>query len=194
MKILIASNNLHKINEVEEILKPLGITIIKPSEIGGIPEVEETGSTFEENATLKAVKIAQLFNTFTFADDSGLEVEALNNRPGVYSARYAGTGATDNDKVNKLLTELLNFKNRNARFVCVIAIASPSGNVKMFKGVINGKIADYPKGSNGFGYDPIFIPDGFELSFAELDSAIKNKISHRAMALKLASNELAKLS
>jgi len=194
MKILIASNNLHKIEEVREILKPLGISLITPSEIGGIPEVEETGTTFEENAKLKALKIAKLLNISTFADDSGLEVEALNNRPGVFSARYAGPNATDTDKINKLLTELINIKNRRARFVCVIAIASPLDDIKMFKGVINGKIAEHPTGNNGFGYDPIFIPDGFELSFAELDSSIKNKISHRAVALKLASNELAKLS
>jgi XTP/dITP diphosphohydrolase len=192
-KLLIASNNLHKIEELIKILQNTELNVIAPKDIGGIPEVEETGVTFEENASLKAVETAKFSNMYVFADDSGLEVEALNNRPGVYSARYAGPNATDSDRVNKLLGELSGVKNRKARFVCVIAISSPSGEVKTFKGEINGTIIDAPQGCNGFGYDPVFLPNGYDKTFAELDSNIKNKISHRANALNKAITELNKI-
>ncbi|HJO94229.1 MAG TPA: XTP/dITP diphosphatase [Victivallales bacterium] len=192
-KLLIASNNLHKIKELAQILKYTGLDVISPKEIGGIPEVDETGTTFEENATLKAVETAKFSNMHVFADDSGLEVEALNNNPGVYSARYAGPDATDLDRIKKLLGKLSGIKNRKARFVCVIAISSPNGEVKTFRGEITGTIIDETRGSNGFGYDPVFLPDGYDKTFAELDSNIKNRISHRANALSKAITELKKI-
>ena len=125
-----------------------------------------------------------------FADDSGLEVRALGGAPGVLSARYAGLGASDADLVNKLLRALAGVPDRAARFVCVIAVATPDGDCKTFRGEIKGQILDTPKGESGFGYDPIFVPDGYSLTFAELTPDIKNKISHRAQALKLALPEL----
>ncbi|MCP4179007.1 MAG: XTP/dITP diphosphatase [bacterium] len=192
-KLLIASNNLHKIEELIQILQNTELDVISPKDIGGIPEVEETGTTFEENASLKAVDTAKFSNMYVFADDSGLEVEALGNRPGVYSARYAGPNASDTDRVNKLLGELSGIENRKARFVCVIAISSPTGEIKTFRGEINGTIINAPQGSNGFGYDPVFLPDGYDKSFAQLDSCIKNRISHRANALGKAITELNKI-
>ncbi len=193
MRLLIASGNQHKIDELKSILEPHKIDVIAPVEIGGIPEVEETGTTFEENASLKAVEIAKLKNIYVFADDSGLEVEALDWKPGIYSARYAGPNASDLDRINKLLKELNNTKNRKARFVCVIAISNPEGNVITFRGEAYGKILHSPKGTSGFGYDPVFQPDGYEKTFAELDSLEKNRISHRANAMKKALPELIKI-
>jgi XTP/dITP diphosphohydrolase len=193
MRLLVASNNQHKIKELKSILSPFGIKVISPDEIGGIIEVEETGCTFEENAVLKVVTIAELKNSYVFADDSGLEVEALNWRPGIYSARYAGPGASDLDRINKLLAELGDEKNRRARFVCVIAISDPEGNVKTFRGEVCGHILYSPRGASGFGYDPVFQPDGYNKTFAELQSEIKNNISHRANAMKKALPELKKI-
>jgi XTP/dITP diphosphohydrolase len=190
IQLLIASNNQHKIKELKSILSILDITVISPDEIGGITEVEETGSTFEENASLKAVKIAVAKNLYAFADDSGLEVEALNWRPGIYSARYAGSEASDLDRINKLLTELSDEKNRRARFICVIALSDPKGNVKTFRGEIYGQIVHDPRGAFDFGYDPIFQPDGYDKTFAELQPKVKNCISHRANATKKALLEL----
>jgi non-canonical purine NTP pyrophosphatase (RdgB/HAM1 family) len=192
-QLLIASNNQHKIKELKSILLPLNINVISPDEIGGIPEVEETGNTFEENASLKAIEIAKLKNIYVFADDSGLEVEALNWRPGIYSARYAGPKANDLDRINKLLGELGDKQTRKARFVCVIAISDPKGNVKTFRGEAYGQILFSPVGTSGFGYDPVFQPDGYDKTFAELQSEIKNSISHRANAMKKALPELKKI-
>ncbi len=192
-QLLIASNNQHKIIELKSILSPFVINVISPAEIGGIIEVEETGSTFEENAALKATTIAKLKNTYVFADDSGLEVEALDWRPGIYSARYAGPGASDLDRINKLLAELGKGKNRRARFVCVIAISDSKGNVNTFRGEAYGQILRSPQGSSGFGYDPVFLPDGYDKTFAELQPKIKNCISHRANAMKKALSELKKI-
>ncbi|MEI6055240.1 MAG: XTP/dITP diphosphatase [Lentisphaerota bacterium] len=180
--LLIASNNKHKIIELKKILENSDFKVISMSEAGFCHEIEETGTTFEENAVLKAKAIALEKHTFVFADDSGLEVEALDNRPGVYSARYAGDGASDSDRIKKLLGELKDKTNRNARFVCVIAISTPDGKVEIFRGEVRGKIIDYPKGENGFGYDPVFVPEGFTQTFAELESEVKNKISHRGKA------------
>ena len=193
MRLLIASGNKHKIEELKSILEPYGINVIAPIEIGGIPDVEETGITFEENASLKATEIAKLKNEYVFADDSGLEVEALGWKPGIYSARYAGPGASDLDRINKLLKELDGEENRKARFVSVIAISDPKGNIQTFRGEVYGKIIYSPKGTSGFGYDPVFLPDGFEKTFAELCSSEKNRISHRANAMKKALPELIKI-
>jgi len=189
MRILAATGNLHKIKEFRSILTPLGLEFITPEEIGGIPDIEENGLTFEENASLKALQIAQSANLYTFADDSGLEVEALNNAPGIYSSRYA---ENDKKRIKRLLNELVEIenatgkKNRNARFVCVIAFASEEKVIATFRGEVYGQILDSPAGSGGFGYDPIFRPDNFNRSFAELLPEEKNSISHRFNALKKA--------
>jgi non-canonical purine NTP pyrophosphatase (RdgB/HAM1 family) len=190
IQLLIASNNQHKIKEFKSMLSTLAITVISPDEIGGITEVEETGSTFEENARLKAVTIAERKKLYVFADDSGLEVEALSWRPGIRSARYAGPCASDLDRINKLLTELDSETNRKARFVCVIAISDPKGNAKTFRGEVYGQITHDPRGILNFGYDPIFQPDGYDKTFAELQPEVKNCISHRANAMKKALLEL----
>lgn len=180
--LIIASNNKHKINELKKILKESKFKVLSMAEAGFFHEVEETGQTFEENAILKARSIALEKHTFVFADDSGLEVEALDNRPGIYSARYAGDGASDRDRIDKLLGELKGKTNRAARFVCVIAISAPDGKVETFRGEVHGEIVDAPKGSHGFGYDPVFMPDGYSQTFAELGDEVKNKISHRSKA------------
>ena len=193
VRLLVASNNQHKIGELKSILASSNLKVISPDEIGGIPEVDETGSTFKENASLKAVEIAKLKNIYVFADDSGLEVEALDWRPGIYSARYAGPKASDLDRINKLLTELGNEQNRKARFVCVIAISDPKGKVKTFRGEAYGQILYSPKGTSGFGYDPVFQPAGYDKTFAELQPEIKNSISHRANAMRKALPELKKI-
>jgi XTP/dITP diphosphohydrolase len=189
MKILAATGNLHKIKEFRAILKPLGIEFVTPDDIGGIPEIEETGKTFEQNAGLKALQTAKFADMYTFADDSGLEVEALNNAPGIYSSRYA---PTDEERIRRVLSELADIeqktgiKNRKARFVCVIAFASPEKIITTFRGEVYGQIMDAPAGSGGFGYDPIFKPDNYSKSFAELRPEEKDSISHRFNALKKA--------
>ena len=190
MRMLIASGNKGKVRELKAMLEPFGVEAVSPHAIGGLPEVEEDGDTFEANAAKKAVEAAMAIGIPVFADDSGLEVRALGGAPGVLSARYAGLGASDADLVNKLLRALAGVPDRAARFVCVIAVATPDGDCKTFRGEIKGQILDTPKGESGFGYDPIFVPDGYSLTFAELTPDIKNKISHRAQALKLALPEL----
>ena len=191
MKFLAATGNLHKIEEFKQILEPLGITFVSPAEIGGIPDVDETGKTFEENASLKAIETANFAKMKVFADDSGLEVEDLNNAPGIYSARYAD----DNEgRIQRVLQELEEVENklgqieRKARFVCVIAIAEPGKIITTFRGEVYGKIIRAPRGDAGFGYDPIFQPDGFDQTFAELPPGTKDSISHRANALKKAAD------
>ena len=189
MKFLAATNNKHKIEEFEGILGSLGIEFVKPSEIGGIPEADEVGSTFEENAAIKALEAAKFANLQAFADDSGLEVEALNNAPGIYSSRYAGN---NDERIARVLKELKEIEektgmvNRKARFVCVIAFASPEKVFASFRGEVYGKIIDAPRGDGGFGYDPVFIPDGYYRTFAEMPNTLKDSISHRAKALNLA--------
>lgn len=191
MRLLVASNNIKKLEELKAIATPMGIEAIPPAEAGGIDEVDETGSTFEENALLKAKSASTKTQLTAIADDSGLEVEALGGRPGVLSARYAGPNASDADRISKLLFELREeATNRHARFVCVIAIARPGGHLKTFRGEVAGRIIYSPRGTSGFGYDPVFVPTGYELTFAELPANIKNMISHRANALKLAIPEL----
>jgi XTP/dITP diphosphohydrolase len=150
-----------------------------------VTEVEETGITFAENAALKAVGCATQTGLFALADDSGLEVEALDNAPGVFSARYGGPDTSFAEKMIKLLDEVdkTGDSMRRARFVCAMAFANPSGEILFTtEGICNGKIALHPRGAGGFGYDPLFIPDGFDRTFGELSEAIKGKISHRARA------------
>ena len=183
MKIILASNNKKKIDELKKILQPLGCEIITQREAGFDFEAEETGTTFEENSAIKAQALHKLCNMTVIADDSGLEVDALNGAPGVYSARYGGEGLSDKQRYEKLLSELIDIPNkkRTARFVSVITFISKSGEINSFRGECEGVISHVPQGENGFGYDPIFLHEG--RSFAEIPQQEKNKISHRAKAL-----------
>ncbi len=182
-KLVAATNNRHKLVEIRNILTPKGIEILSAADVGGVPDVEENGETFEENAIIKATAAAAHTGLPVIADDSGLEVFALGGEPGVYSARYAGEGATDEDRMAKLLKNLVNEDDRSARFVCVIALAKPGNVIGTVEGEVRGSIGHTPIGSNGFGYDPLFIPDGYDKTFAELESDEKDSISHRGNAL-----------
>jgi XTP/dITP diphosphohydrolase len=193
--LIIASNNQNKIREYKDILEPLGFKVLSQNEAGINIEVEETGTTFEENAYIKALAAAKQQNIPCIADDSGLCVDAIGGRPGVYSARYAPN--RDFDKgMDKLLQEIAetNSDNRAAHFSCVIVLAHPDGSYKSFEGRVDGHIAQKKSGKKGFGYDPIFIPTGYTHSFAEFDSAEKNKISHRGRALQKFINYLSELN
>lgn len=182
-KIVIASNNAGKLREIREILKPFGLDAISQREAGFLEEVEETGTTFSENAALKANAVYQALHCAVIADDSGLLVDALNGAPGVYSHRFAGEGATDADRCAKLLELLADTpsEKRTARFQCVLCYLDEQGKETLFCGVCEGKIGTAPKGENGFGYDPIFCVDG--KTMAEMTNAEKNQISHRGKAL-----------
>ncbi|MBS1491880.1 MAG: RdgB/HAM1 family non-canonical purine NTP pyrophosphatase [Bacteroidetes bacterium] len=185
-RLLIASNNLHKIKEISDILAPLQIEILSLKDFPNFPEVEETGSTLEENSLLKAKTIFEKFNVATLADDTGLFVDALNGQPGVYSARYAGENATYKDNCDKLLLNLKDVDgiNRTAKFESVQCLYINETEHYFFKGIVEGKIIKQAKGDNGFGYDPLFIPKGFAKTYAEMGDEKKNDISHRALALK----------
>ncbi|MBP3502781.1 MAG: XTP/dITP diphosphatase [Clostridia bacterium] len=183
--IILASNNKNKLKEIKEKLNPFGIDVISQKEAGYDIEVEETGTTFVENATLKAETIFKVSQNPVIADDSGLEVDALNGEPGVYSARYAGENATDEDRINKILNlmkDITDDTKRTARFKCAICYIDSNGSKHIFEKVCEGMIAKEVHGNNGFGYDPIFMVG--EKSFAELSSEDKNKISHRGKAVK----------
>jgi XTP/dITP diphosphohydrolase len=175
--------------EIREILGS-EFTVRDLSDMPDVPEIAEIGKTFEENAVLKAVAGSQHVNGLVLADDSGIEVDALDGAPGVFSARYAGEPADDNRNIAKLMGELEladpEKVRREARFRCVLAIAGEGEVRKIFAGVVDGTIADSPTGSKGFGYDPIFIPLGFAQTFAELPPGIKNELSHRGRALRSA--------
>lgn len=186
MLLVFASANKNKITEINALI-PKTHSIIGLREIGIVDEIPEPGITIKENSFLKANYVIEFLkrrddNYAVFADDSGLEVEALNNAPGVYSARYAGIPKNDEANNKKLLSELSRVNNRNARFVSVITLIIES-KTYYFEGEIKGTIAHEPSGANGFGYDPLFIPNGFTNTFAELSSEIKNTISHRAVAI-----------
>lgn len=188
-KLVIASGNAGKIKEFRNYLANLGVTLIlKPDSI----DVEETGATFIENAHLKASQVAIATGEWAIADDSGLEVMALNGAPGVLSARYADT---DSDRINRVLSELKDQANREAQFVCAIAIASPDGAIAADAvGLCKGAIADAPRGSGGFGYDPIFLIPEFQQTFGEIPPEVKAKISHRAKALAILRDKLQHLT
>lgn len=181
MKLVFASNNKNKIQEIRQLLPP-NIEVLSLAEIGCTEDIAETADTIEGNAALKADYVTQNYNLPCFADDSGLEVEALNGAPGVYSARYAGEQKDDDDNIQKLLVELKDEKNRNAQFKTVIAL-NLNDKQYLFTGVIKGKIINEKRGTNGFGYDPVFIADDSDKTFAELTSEEKNKVSHRAKAV-----------
>lgn len=183
MEIIIASSNIHKLHEIRKIL-PKSCIIFSMSEAGINDEIEETGSTFHENALIKAQHIYSLTNKNSLADDSGLEVYSLNNEPGVYSARYAGEPSNAENNIDKLLLNLTGIEQRMARFVTVLCFFSKQGSVNYFEGEVKGNITTEKKGGNGFGYDPVFIPDGYTKTFAEMTDEEKNNISHRANALR----------
>ena len=182
MKIVFASNNKNKIQEIQSML-PDTIQIVSLESIGCFEEIPETDDTIEGNAILKANYVTQKYGFDCFADDTGLEVEALNGEPGVYSARYAGEQRNADDNMNKLLEELLDKPNRNAQFKTVIAL-NLKGKQYLFTGIASGEITLEKKGTGGFGYDPIFKPTNYDETFAELSLAVKNEISHRGKATK----------
>lgn len=179
-KILFATSNVHKLEEIRAMM-PQGFEIIGLKDAGFTGSIPETGATFEENALLKSRFIQQQYGGNVMSDDSGIEVDCLDGRPGVYSARFAGEGASDQENYQLLLREMESETNRKARFVAVISLIY--NNIEYsFRGEIHGRIASEARGSNGFGYDPIFIPDGFDQTFAELPRSVKNRLSHRAIA------------
>ena len=180
--IVFATNNLHKLEEVRSIVSD-EINIVSLSDIGCHDDIPETADTLEGNAMQKARYVKERFGYDCFADDTGLEVEILNGEPGVRSARYAGDAHDSNANMDKLLSALEGQQNRKARFRTVIALIM-NGEEEFFEGVVNGRIIDEKRGNTGFGYDPIFMPDGYSETFAELGSDIKNNISHRAIAVR----------
>jgi XTP/dITP diphosphohydrolase len=196
MELIVASRNTHKTREIKSILGPQ-FEVNDLRAYPEIPETPESGTTFEQNAKRKAAAVSKRISGFVIADDSGLEVEALGNAPGIYSARYAGKNATDGEKIARLLRELKRVGGikgpRHARFRCVVALASKGNIIGTFEGIVEGRIADKARGSGGFGYDPIFIPEGFQETFAELSAKVKNTISHRAKAVRALAAELKQL-
>lgn len=193
MKLVFATNNKHKLDEVRKITSHHPVEIVSLAEINCFDDIPETADTLEGNALQKARYIQEKFGLNCFADDTGLEVEALNNAPGVYSARYAGPGHDSEANMKKLLHEMEGMENRKARFRTVIALVW-NGKTYTFDGIVNGTITTAKRGENGFGYDPIFIPEGYEQTFAELGNDIKNQISHRAKAVEKLDEFLTQLS
>lgn len=184
-KILLATNNTGKLAELRAMLSGLPVEICGLGDFPGVVEVKETGSTFAENARLKAIGYALQTGLTSLADDSGLEVDALGGRPGVLSARYGGESTSFENKMKMLLSEIANvdFSDRSGQFSCAIAISDEKGGILFeSKGICRGQIALSPIGSGGFGYDPIFVPDGYEQTFGELPGEIKRNISHRSHA------------
>lgn len=186
IELLFATRNAHKTAEMQRILGPK----FKVNDLAAYPEIPhiaETGTIFQDNAILKAVAVSKRMPGFVVADDSGLEVDALGGAPGIHSARYGGANASDEEKIGKLLDELRRVgatkDARRARFRCVLALAHKGKVLGIFEGIVEGQIADRPRGRHGFGYDPIFIPNGLERTFGELAPAGKNQLSHRAHAL-----------
>lgn len=192
MKLVLASKNPHKLKELEEILSGLGVEVMLESEAGVDVEVEETGTTFEENALLKAKAVCEASGLPAVADDSGLCVDALNGAPGVYSARYGGEGLDDPGRCRLLLENLRGQLDRRGKFVSAICCCFPNGDTVTARGECPGTIAYAPRGENGFGYDPIFFLPGLKKTFAQLTPEEKNAISHRGNALREFKTELEK--
>ena len=184
VELILATRNARKSREFRELLRgQFGIADLSADPTLEMPD--ETGATFAENAILKAITVSKdrhLQNRFVIADDSGLEVDALGGAPGIYSARYAGEAANNVANIDKLLRELRNIEKRSAHFRCVIALARAGSVLGTFDGVVEGMIVDLPRGKHGFGYDPVFQPTGFDETFGEMTSDLKNQISHRANA------------
>jgi len=181
MQLVFATHNTHKLKELQEILGN-SIKLISLTDLGVFDEIEETGTTIEENASLKAKYVSDKFGVNVFADDTGLEIESLNGEPGVISARYAGEEKNPLRNMEKVLRLMQDKENKSARFRTIISLIL-NGKEYIFEGVINGQILEKPIGDNGFGYDPIFMPDGYTISFAQMDSETKNNISHRGKAV-----------
>ncbi|MDR0749777.1 MAG: non-canonical purine NTP diphosphatase [Tannerellaceae bacterium] len=181
-KLVFATNNKHKLEEVQHIISDK-VILLSLADINCYDDIPETAETLEGNALLKARYIKRQYGYDCFADDTGLEVEALNNEPGVYSARYAGEGNDASANMNRLLREMQGKENRKARFRTVIALILKDKEY-LFEGIINGSVITEKRGEAGFGYDPVFIPDGYIQTFAEMGSERKNRISHRALAVK----------
>jgi XTP/dITP diphosphohydrolase len=192
-ELLVATNNKGKVRELSQLLSDFPLRLRLLDEFPDIVEAEETGETFAENATIKALHYSARSGLLTLSDDSGLVVDALGGAPGVRSARYAGREATYAERMSKLISELdlTGDAERRARFVCVIAVADPStGTLHTFEGACEGRIARAPRGTGGFGYDPLFIPDGHDRTFGELPAEVKHNLSHRARALQQAARHL----
>jgi XTP/dITP diphosphohydrolase len=196
IELVVATRNRHKTREIQHILG----SEVKVRDLGAhpeVPEIGESGTSFEENAKLKALATSRQLPALLIADDSGLEVDALGGAPGIYSARYAGANAMERDKIDKLLRELARVRatgdERRARFRCVVALARNGDLLETFEGIVEGRIADEARGDSGFGYDPIFIPEGFEQTFGELPTEVKNTISHRAKAIRALAVRLRRL-
>jgi XTP/dITP diphosphohydrolase len=196
IELVVATRNRHKTREIQSILGPE----FSVRDLGAHPEVSEireSGTSFEDNAKLKALAASRQLPALVIADDSGLEVDALGGAPGIYSARYAGANATDTDKIDKILRELARVRakkdGRRARFRCVVALARNGNLLGTFEGIAEGSIADEARGDSGFGYDPIFIPEGLKQTFGELPTEVKNTISHRAKAIRALADRLRRL-
>ncbi|MCF3941913.1 XTP/dITP diphosphatase [Oceanobacillus alkalisoli] len=191
-EIIIATRNQGKVKEFIDFFQPYGVNVQSLLDIAEqqLPDIEETGNSFAENAALKAEQIAEMLNRPVLADDSGLVVDALDGAPGIYSARYAGEDKSDEANNQKLLQKLQDVPQaeRTARFVCVLAIAIPGEKTKFYEGTCEGEISVAPHGKNGFGYDPLFIPNGYQQTMAELSASEKNQISHRSNAIKQLEN------
>jgi XTP/dITP diphosphohydrolase len=181
-RLLVSTRNAHKVGEIRQILGS-SFEVMDLSAAPQVPEVEETETTFEGNAMLKAVAASLVFDGWVIADDSGLEVDALNGAPGVYSARYAGENAGDKANNRLLLENLDGVLDRRARFHCVIVLARGGRKLAVFDGTVEGRIIDAEDGAGGFGYDPLFIPEGYDQTFGVLPAEVKNALSHRAKAL-----------
>lgn len=195
MRLVIATRNSGKLQEISKLLEPLGIPVVGLDQLPCTHEVVEDGASFTANACKKACEIATLTGCRTLADDSGLEVAALDGAPGIFSARYAGPACSDRDNNQKLLRELAEVPagHRQAAFVCAMALAEPDGTCQVFSGRLEGLILTAPRGSGGFGYDPLFLVPEYGRTLAELPLEIKNRISHRGAALQQAIAELARL-
>ena len=196
IELVLATRNAHKTREIQQILGPW----FKVRDLAAHPDVSairETGRSFGENAKLKALAASRQLPALVIADDSGLEVDALGGAPGIYSARYAGANATEREKIDKLLGELERVRaiddRRRARFRCVVALARNGDLLGTFEGIVKGRIADEARGGSGFGYDPIFIPEGTEKTFGELPAKVKNTMSHRAKAIRALTDRLRRL-
>lgn len=183
MNLILATHNEHKANEIKAILSPLGVNVLSLNDLNYYQDIEETGSTLEENARIKALTIAKQTDSWVLADDSGLEVEALQGAPGVYSARFAGEPADSTRNIDLLLKRLDGSENRLAQFRTVLVLARNKEMMAQFEGIVKGLITKELSGSDGFGYDPVFQPLGFEQTFAEMPADMKNRVSHRAKAL-----------
>jgi XTP/dITP diphosphohydrolase len=189
MKLVLATRNFGKVRELSDMLsQQCSIEVLSMRDFPEAPDVVEDGETYQDNAKKKAVDIAKYVGVLALADDSGLEVDALGGAPGVHSARYAGSDASDADRIAKLLAATRNVPDdeRTARFKCAVAVAEPNGRADVVVDVCDGKIIRKPRGNLGFGYDPVFVPHGYDRTFAELGEQIKNRISHRAKALRMA--------